>query len=125
MPVYEVWCHNCDVTFPPEARQCVHCGARLNRERPARWRRGRGGSELAVPFADVSQSDRWGMDVLSPSDPAAAESRSSAPELETLQPGPAVEVEEAPVRRSLLRAGMTVVWMVLLAAGYAWRACSQ
>jgi hypothetical protein len=37
----------------------------------------------------------------------------------------AVEPEEAPGGRSLLRAGMTVVWMILLAAGYAWRACSQ
>jgi hypothetical protein len=35
------------------------------------------------------------------------------------------DVEEEPVRRSLLRAGMTILWMVLLAAGYAWRACSQ
>ena len=37
----------------------------------------------------------------------------------------AVEPGEEPQRRSLLRAGMTVVWMILLAAGYAWRACSQ
>jgi hypothetical protein len=34
------------------------------------------------------------------------------------------EPEEAPARGSLMRAGMTVLWMVLLAAGYAWRACS-
>jgi hypothetical protein len=39
--------------------------------------------------------------------------------------GAALEPEEEPVRRSFLRAGMTIVWMVLLAAGYAWRACSQ
>lgn len=36
-----------------------------------------------------------------------------------------VEPEEEPARRSFLRAGMTFVWMILLAAGYAWRACSQ
>ena len=35
-----------------------------------------------------------------------------------------MEPEEEPVKRSLLRAGMTVLWMILLAAGYAWRACS-
>ena len=35
------------------------------------------------------------------------------------------EPEEEPGRRSVLRAGMTVLWMVLLAAGYAWRACSS
>ena len=40
-------------------------------------------------------------------------------------PDGAVEPEEEPGRRSLLRAGMTVMWMILLAGGYAWRACSQ
>jgi len=36
-----------------------------------------------------------------------------------------VEPEEEPARRSLLRAGMTFVWMILLAGAYAWRACSE
>ena len=36
-----------------------------------------------------------------------------------------LEPEEEPARRSFLRSGMTFVWMILLAAGYAWRACSQ
>lgn len=26
---YEVYCHHCRVTFPPEARRCIHCGGRL------------------------------------------------------------------------------------------------
>ena len=39
--------------------------------------------------------------------------------------GDALEPEVAPAPRSPLRAGMTVMWMILLAAGYAWRACSQ
>jgi hypothetical protein len=26
---YEVYCHHCRVTFPAEARRCVHCGQRL------------------------------------------------------------------------------------------------
>ena len=37
--------------------------------------------------------------------------------------GPA-EPEE-PGRRSLLRAGMSVVWMILLAGGYLWKSCTQ
>ena len=32
--------------------------------------------------------------------------------------------EEAPGKRSLLRAGMSVVWMILLAAGYLWKSCT-
>ena len=57
---------------------------------------------------------------------------SHADEVGRLAPAPdlpiqddALESEEAPARRSPLRAGMTVIWMILLAAGYAWRACSQ
>src|SRR5262245_47871699 len=39
---YEVYCYQCHVTFPTEARRCVHCGGRL-------YKRGErvGGPELA------------------------------------------------------------------------------
>ena len=30
---YESYCYSCQVTFPPDARLCVHCGQRLSRER--------------------------------------------------------------------------------------------
>ena len=30
---YEVYCNQCRVTFPVGTRRCVHCGARLARER--------------------------------------------------------------------------------------------
>lgn len=28
---YEVYCFSCRVTFPAEARRCIHCGGRLAR----------------------------------------------------------------------------------------------
>jgi hypothetical protein len=31
--VYEVRCHQCDSSFAPETRRCVHCGAPLARGR--------------------------------------------------------------------------------------------
>lgn len=31
---YESYCFSCHVTFPVEARQCVHCGGRLARRAP-------------------------------------------------------------------------------------------
>lgn len=31
--VYEVRCHQCDTSFAPETRRCVHCGAPLARGR--------------------------------------------------------------------------------------------
>lgn len=30
---YEVFCPRCNVTFPVGARQCLHCGGRLSRDR--------------------------------------------------------------------------------------------
>ena len=27
---YEVWCYQCNVTAPADARRCVHCGERLS-----------------------------------------------------------------------------------------------
>jgi hypothetical protein len=29
---FEVYCHRCIVSFPAEARRCLHCGSRLARD---------------------------------------------------------------------------------------------
>lgn len=107
MKAYEVWCHSCNVTFPPEQRRCLHCGGRLRPERPGRRLREAGQGELVIPPMGFDQSFP-----MSEARPGAGGSSEAS-------------VEEEPVRRSLIRAGMTVLWMVLLAAGYAWRSCSQ
>jgi hypothetical protein len=120
MPLYEVWCHSCNVTFPPEARQCIHCGARLRPDRPAAVSRGPRSSGFEISYGDLGQSGSPVTTALGP-----APSSGGQPSSESTQPVLLEEEEQEPVRRSLLRAGMTVVWMVLLAAGYAWRACSQ
>ena len=111
MKPYEAWCHACNVTFPPEQKKCLHCGARLHPERPSRrMRESRREPELVLTPGGFEEV---------PPAMASVPGRTTAP-----TSGVPVE-EEEPVRRSLIRAGMTVVWMVLLAAGYAWRACSQ
>jgi len=108
MPPYEVWCHACNVTFPPEQKRCLHCGARTRPDAPARGRRPQV-RELTSAEQFAAYDETGPMTVI----PQYA------------HPPEAMEADEEPVRRSLLRAGMTVLWMVLLAAGYAWRACSQ
>ena len=30
---FEVYCNQCNVTFPTGTRRCLHCGGRLSRER--------------------------------------------------------------------------------------------
>lgn len=121
MSQYEVWCHACNVTFPPGTKKCLHCGARTQPDEPRALLRRAVGS---TRFGDRAQSEL----VLGvpPSHPSMGLEIPAQEFRAELQEGVVpVEPEEEPVRRSLLRAGMTVVWMILLAAGYAWRACSS
>lgn len=123
MPVYEVWCHACNVTFPPEARRCLHCGGRLQPDPPGRRLRERPPREFELPPMGFGEPAR-----LPPQEAAGPQPTLSTRPAGSGAPGGPVDagdLDEEPVRRSLLRAGMTVLWMVLLAAGYAWRACSQ
>ena len=32
--IYEVRCHQCETSFAPQTRRCVHCGAPLQKGRP-------------------------------------------------------------------------------------------
>ncbi len=108
---YEVWCSTCNVTFPTGTKRCLHCGGRTQPERPrASIRRGAAPEAQLLAAIPLSYTSEAGMLEVTPDLPVG---------------GAAVEPEEEPTRRSLLRAGMTVMWMILLAAGYAWRACSQ
>jgi hypothetical protein len=104
MSQYEVWCHSCNTTFPKGTKVCLHCGSRTRPDRPGEH--GHAGRELGGLPVGVSEHEQQVMPELSHGEPIA-------------------EPEETPTRGSLMRAGMTVLWMVLLAAGYAWRACSQ
>ncbi len=110
MSQYEVWCSACSVTFPTGTKRCLHCGARTQPERLRASPR-RSPEPEAEPLAAIPLVYNQAGTVTATTDLPVR--------------GAAVEPEEEPVRRSLLRAGMTVMWMILLAAGYAWRACSQ
>ncbi len=105
---YQVYCHSCNVTFPTGTRRCLHCGSRTRLEAPHGGRLNRPAREMMAAPLDLAN------EVL------AIQSLPDLPVSES-----ALEPEAVPARRSLLRAGMTVLWMTLLAAGYAWRACSQ
>lgn len=111
MPHYEVWCHSCNVTFPPGAKRCLHCGARTRPEQPRpSMRLGAQPQAELLAAIPLSYGNEAGTVTATPGLPVR---------------GGGVEPDREPTRRSLLRAGMTVMWMILLAAGYAWRACSQ
>lgn len=98
MSLYEVWCGHCDVSFPVGTKKCMHCGGRVQRERPAKH-------GMRVAFASEPEHDE-----------------SAFFDVSTGEEGVAEE-EESP-RRRWLRASMSLVWMVLLAAGYIWQNCA-
>ncbi len=112
MSQYEVWCNHCDVTFPPKIRRCMHCGGRTSPNRLQRSMRDSGFAlgDDSPPFLTMA--------VGSPQEALPPEASPLA--LEDSEAG----TEEEPGRRSLLRAGMSVVWMILLAAGYLWKSCN-
>jgi hypothetical protein len=106
---YEVRCPRCNVSFPVGTRTCLHCGGRTMRgEQAASLRRG---EPLPSPFEPRTRG--------APGEP-----------VETGLPRPLPvdveqEEEEQSTRGRLLRAGVTVLW-ILLAIGFsAARACSE
>jgi hypothetical protein len=113
MSQYEVWCTRCDVSFPVGTKRCMHCGARPVGERPAK-------SHTA--YASIGETDpRWA---------TASGTTESRFEASDVHDGSEVNIqaigeeEETPRRRGL-RAGMSVIWMLLLAAGYVWQTCAR
>lgn len=133
MAHYEVYCHACNVTFPPETKVCLHCGARTQKD-PA---------STAVSIGDLSPIsfvDERGAASLRPvetsrisllnraksrGEAGAAIATAAIAQPEYVHPEEAIEeAQEGAGSRSLLRAGMSVLWMIVLAGAYAWRACS-
>ena len=113
MSDYEVWCHHCDVTFPAETRRCLHCGGRTSPNRLHRSMREPGFAltDDSPPFVTAVAGSQW-------------EARPPDAPPPTLEDSEGV-LEDEPGKRSLLRAGMSVVWMILLAAGYLWKSCTE
>ena len=113
MSDYEVWCASCDVSFPVDSKRCLHCGGRTVADRPAK---GLGG---APRFAMDSEAH-----LLAPiSGHGSGHADEELMPLSTEAALAEAEEEQSPRRRGL-RAGMSVVWMVLLAAGYIWQNCA-
>jgi hypothetical protein len=94
MTPYEWWCPRCQVTYPPGTRVCIHCGGLVGPERGPRPGRREGIVSRGWPeLPGAPPDDRDEEDT-----PAGA----------TLRP---------------LRLGMTVLWLVLLAAVTVLRLC--
>lgn len=64
---YEVYCHNCRVTFAAETKQCIHCGGRLGKRGGAltfdrssmrRTEQPSGAPEILIEDGDVDETPR-------------------------------------------------------------------
>jgi len=105
MKQYEVWCSRCQVSFPVGTKRCLHCGERTQKERIVPH-------SVGAPHYSIDGAPVFG-EVGGEPGPLAdlQEDRFS------------VEEEEETPRRRGLRAAMSLVWMLLLAAGYLWQSC--
>lgn len=103
---YEVHCPRCNVTFPVGTKHCLHCGGRTG----PRARADAGWNESSGRFepAPGGREGVAGEPILRPR-PVDAE-----PE----------EMEETP-RAGVLRAGVTLLWIVLAIGFSILRACSE
>lgn len=95
---YEVRCLRCDVSFPPEARRCIHCG---------------GPTSSADAGASIGVDSSW-LPPIGGSEPAPIGSAPPAPD------------EAAPAAgRSLVRSFGSVLWVVALVVFLIARSCSE
>lgn len=107
MQQFEVRCPSCNVTFPVETKRCLHCGGRL-----ARGHRSALDDQIATELSE-SGPQEFGREP-SRRDPEPATSAAPFAEAE----------DEPPEPRSLLRAGMSVIWLMIIALGLLARICS-
>jgi hypothetical protein len=108
MSQYEVWCRECDVSFPPATKRCMHCGGRIQKERPAKY---------------LGNDERFSVGTAASESPVMTAEDEEQLIRFSAEPEGAEEQVESPGRRGL-RASMSIVWMVLLAAGYIWQNCA-
>jgi len=105
---YEVRCPRCDVSFPKDTKKCIHCGGPTGASH-------RPGNRMQAGFSS---------DPFDPTTPEAGTRAATG----FLRPRPLdhePEEEEEVSRGGLLRAAITVVW-ILLAVGFSVvRACSE
>ena len=99
--LYEVRCDNCDVSFPPGTKRCLHCKerltGRLRQAPPAVTMRGQAGSPSGDPVASLEEFPGR-RHLLSRELP---ESGSASPD----------EREGSPVRTAM-RLGVNALWIV-------------
>ena len=97
---YEVRCPRCDVSFPPETRRCMHCGART------------GPSTVEIPDAIGASRSPAGLPTMEP--------------IVQAQPGEyALEDEPEAPGRSILRSMGSLLWIALLIGFSILRACGD
>ncbi|MBW2500792.1 MAG: hypothetical protein JRF61_26210 [Deltaproteobacteria bacterium] len=100
---YEVRCPRCDVSFPPETRECIHCGGRTGR---------RAAAPLVQPWIEPD-SESPASHPPSPIEPEPDPFFSMQP---TAGEGADGETESASLSRTLLRSLGTLIWVGLLIA---------
>lgn len=109
--VYEVRCHDCDVSFPVGTKRCIHCGGRTG-SRPIFEEQIAADPQVvfAPNFAPTTDSNQF------------AEMSSDA--VESIDPFADTLDEEKQPRGSIVRALGNLSWFLVIAALYLYRSCA-
>ncbi len=99
---FEVRCHRCDVTFPVETRNCVHCGGRLDP-------RDQSGILESVVEVDPDMAGRSPMPIDVMADPVQTEGED--------------DEEPTSTGRSLIRSLGGFIWVIVLIGFTLARSC--
>ncbi len=104
---YEVRCPRCDVSFPPGTKKCLHCGGRTAKSLGP-------GPRMEPDYSATPFDPRM------PEHGTHAEDGFARP-----LPADAEPDEESPVRGGLVRAAVTVLWILAAIAFSVMRACQE
>lgn len=100
MALYEVRCHRCNVSFPPETKVCLHCGGRTGEPR----------EPLALTelpgLGSAAEEESLPFDPQAPGEVAAGDGTEA-------------------VRRSVFGTVVNLLWVALLIGGYLFHTCGR
>lgn len=98
---YEVRCPRCRVSFPPETRRCLHCGAATVPP---------GAAEAAVRPSDEARQEPRPFSLERPGPPGTG--------------GGEAEVDETEARAGRLSRGLGLLWILAVVGVSIYRACA-
>ena len=115
-PAYEVRCSNCDVSFAPETRTCVHCGGPTGT--PAFF-----AEPMSEMFSSSPQNDS--SYTMISADSGGPDPSTGKNDFEPAASATHEEEESESIGQSIFKSLGGVIWVVMLIGFSLWRSCGS